>query len=206
MKHDGEVFSAQFSADGKWVVTASSDNTARVWDAATGKAIGEPMWHGAWVVSAQFSADGRRVVTASWDETARVWDAATGKALSEPMKHYYGVSSAQFSADGQRVMTVCKDGTARVWDVPTITRKDSADDANLLAELAESTGSLALQAFGQTEILTTLTSDQVKATRDKIAAKFRRASAELTPLQRFLKWSVSGAKTNHLSFFGTHSC
>jgi WD40 repeat protein len=31
------------SADGQRVVTASEDKTARVWDAATGKALGEPM-------------------------------------------------------------------------------------------------------------------------------------------------------------------
>ena len=65
MKHDGEVNSAQFSPDGQRVVTASWDKTARVWDAATGKAIGEPMQHDGVVISAQFSADGQRVVTAS---------------------------------------------------------------------------------------------------------------------------------------------
>ena len=72
MKHDDAVNSAQFSADGQRVVTASRDKTARVWDAATGKALGEPMKHDGEVYSAQFSADGQRVVTASWDETARV--------------------------------------------------------------------------------------------------------------------------------------
>src|SRR5260370_22839428 len=45
MKHDGEVYSAQFSADGQRVVTVSFDQTARVWDAATGKALSEPMKH-----------------------------------------------------------------------------------------------------------------------------------------------------------------
>jgi hypothetical protein len=53
------------SADGRRVVTASDDETARVWDAATGKAIGEPLKHAKAVTSAQFSPDGQRVVTAS---------------------------------------------------------------------------------------------------------------------------------------------
>jgi hypothetical protein len=78
-----------------------------------------------------------------------------------------------------------------------ITRKDSAGDANLLADLA----GLALQAFRQTEILTALTPDQVKATRDKIAVKFPGPSSQLTSLQRFLKWSVSGARTRTISPF-----
>jgi U3 small nucleolar ribonucleoprotein component len=46
-----------------------------------------------------------------------------------------------------------------------------------------------------------LTPDQVKATRDKIAVKFPGAPSQLTPLQRFLKWSVSGASTRTISPF-----
>jgi WD40 repeat protein len=63
MRHDGEVLSAQFSADRQRVATASGDNTVRVWDEASGKTIGEPMRHDDAVFSAQFSADGQRVVT-----------------------------------------------------------------------------------------------------------------------------------------------
>ena len=81
------VNSAQFSPDGQRVVTASEDKTARLWDAASGKPIGEPMKHESSVNSAQFSPDGQRVVTASGDKTARLWDAASGKPIGEPMKH-----------------------------------------------------------------------------------------------------------------------
>ena len=45
MKHESEFYSAQFSPDGRRVVTASWDKTARLWDAANGKPIGEPMKH-----------------------------------------------------------------------------------------------------------------------------------------------------------------
>jgi tetratricopeptide (TPR) repeat protein len=116
MRHHTVVNSAQFSPDGQRVVTASSDRTARVWDAASGKPIGEPMEHTDAVYSAQFSPDGQRVVTASYDKTARLWDGASGKPIGEPMKHEDEVKSAQFSPDGQRVVTGSKDKTAQVWD------------------------------------------------------------------------------------------
>ena len=82
-----EVNSAAFSPDGKFVLTASWDKTARVWEAATGKAIGEPLRHEDWVISAAFSPDGKFVATASSDRTARVWETATGKAIGEPLRH-----------------------------------------------------------------------------------------------------------------------
>jgi WD40 repeat protein len=37
------VWSAVFSPDGKRIVTASWDKTARLWDAVSGKPIGEPL-------------------------------------------------------------------------------------------------------------------------------------------------------------------
>jgi WD40 repeat protein len=77
MRHAAEVKSAQFSPDGRWIVTASSDYTARLWDGTTGQAAGEPMQHDGAVTSAQFSPDGRRVVTTSEDNTARLWDVET---------------------------------------------------------------------------------------------------------------------------------
>ncbi|GJH18427.1 TIR domain-containing protein [Caballeronia novacaledonica] len=117
--HTGGVLSARFSADGNRVVTASSDGTARVWDADTGKPVGAPMKHGDVVKSSSFSADGKRVVTASEDKTARVWDAGTGKPVGEPMKHGDVVNSSSFSADGKRVVTASEDKTARVWDAGT---------------------------------------------------------------------------------------
>src|SRR6266567_3414430 len=116
MRSDAGVHSVQFSPDSQRVVTVSGDKTAWLWDAASGKAIGEPMKHESLVYSAEFSPDSQRVVTASADKTARLWDAAGGKAIGEPMKHEKTVRSAQFSPDGQRVVTASVDNTARLWD------------------------------------------------------------------------------------------
>jgi hypothetical protein len=124
------------------------------------------------VSSRQFSPDGQRVVTASYDNTARLWDAATGKPIGEPMKHESSVMSAQFSPDGQRVVTASEDKTARLWDATIMTDKDTRETILLLAELAEATGGVTLETVGQTENLKLLTPEQVRASREKIAAKF----------------------------------
>ena len=67
--HESEVTSAAFSPDGARIVTASWDETARIWDAATGKEITVLRGHESEVTSAAFSPDGARIVTASWDTT-----------------------------------------------------------------------------------------------------------------------------------------
>ncbi|KAG2078465.1 hypothetical protein BDR04DRAFT_963546, partial [Suillus decipiens] len=51
--------------------------TVRLWDAATGQPVGEPLrGHTNSVASVSFSPDGNRIVSGSEDETVRLWDAA----------------------------------------------------------------------------------------------------------------------------------
>ena len=75
--HSAEVEGVAFSPDGKHIATASSDGTARVWDAATGHPVVTLKGHAAKVTCVAFSPDGTRIATASFDGTAKVWDAAS---------------------------------------------------------------------------------------------------------------------------------
>ena len=63
--HSGAVNSAAFSPDGKRIVTASADYTARVWDAAGGESLAVLEGHSGYVWYTEFSPDGMRIVTAS---------------------------------------------------------------------------------------------------------------------------------------------
>src|SRR5262249_44938688 len=114
--HDSPVNSAAFSPDGSRIVTASRDNTARIWDAASAKEIAVLRGHDNYVNSAAFSPDGSRIVTASDDKTTRIWDAASGKEIAVLRGHDNAVSSAAFSPDGSRIVTASSDNTARLWD------------------------------------------------------------------------------------------
>jgi WD40 repeat protein len=119
LKHHGAVEEASFSPDGRRVVTASADYTARVWDAETGDPLTEPLRHGAGVAAASFSPDGLRVVTGSRQGTARVWDAATGAPATPLLRHGRGQIRVAFSPDGRHVATGGGTFAAQLWDAAT---------------------------------------------------------------------------------------
>jgi hypothetical protein len=130
LRHQDTINSASFSLDGQLILTASNDNTARLWD-IKGNLLAELKGHQSGVSSATFSPDGQRILTASWDLTARLWD-IKGNLLAELKGHQGGVNSARFSPDGQLILTASWDKTARLWDIK----------GNLLAELTGHQGSV----------------------------------------------------------------
>ncbi len=121
--HRQAVTSVAFSPDSRWIVTGSGDQTAKVWEVASGlsadKAGRELLTlkgHIAQIASVAFSPDGQRIATGSWDRTAKVWDAATGNPLLTLTGHIAPVASVAFSPDGQRIATGSWDQTAKVWE------------------------------------------------------------------------------------------
>jgi WD40 repeat protein len=113
--HHAKIWWAEFSRDGHWLVTASADNTARVWDATTGTPAAQTLEHATLVRSASFSPDSERVATGSDDGIVRVWETRTGKPLTPPMAHNNAIWSVVFSPDGQRLVIACGEQSATVW-------------------------------------------------------------------------------------------
>lgn len=74
--HDEQVNGASFSVDGLRLVSASSDETVKIWDTSTGESIlSIPISGGAW--NAAFHPDGKRLFVLPLDRTIRVLNAGT---------------------------------------------------------------------------------------------------------------------------------
>ncbi len=122
--HTNGVTSAVFSPDVRRVLTASDDNTARLWGAESGKLLVTFQGHTNGVWSAVFSPDVRRVLTASSDKTARLWEAESGKLLVTFQGHTDDVWSAVEGGSVQKnsVSRSKSDDNAHAFHLGTTTR------------------------------------------------------------------------------------
>lgn len=114
--HTSSVSSAAYSPNGKYIVTASWDNTAKIWEASDGRLLHELKGHNASLTGAYFSTNGKLIVTTSKDNTARVWETTTGNFLYVLRGHKDWVSTACFSPDGKYIVTASWDNTAKIWE------------------------------------------------------------------------------------------
>jgi WD40 repeat protein len=123
LKHGAKLHKATFSTDGSLILTTSGVasrrgsgwiSTARLWLAATGEPVGEPLQRDGKVVSVAFGPDGARLLTTASSGT-QVWNAAAGSPIG---KSFQGDDGATFNRDGTQVLTAA--GTdAQVWDAAT---------------------------------------------------------------------------------------
>ncbi|MEW6607351.1 MAG: restriction endonuclease [bacterium] len=113
----GEVECVAFSKDGKYLASASKNNTVKVWEVAKLKEITTLKGHTGYVFSVAFSPDGRYLASASRDKTIKVWDVAKLKEITILKGHTESVFSITFSPDGRYLASASKDNTVKVWDV-----------------------------------------------------------------------------------------
>jgi hypothetical protein len=117
-RHQGPLTWAEMNAAGDRVVTSSYDGTARLWDVASGRQLGQDMTHGGfYVFRARFSPDGKQIATAGGDGTVRLWDGGTARPLGAPLEMAAGVSVLAFSPDGKKLAAGCFN-PAQYWLPP----------------------------------------------------------------------------------------
>jgi serine/threonine-protein kinase len=106
-----------YTPDGKHLLTAGADNQIRVWDAATGKPVGEPLkGHTNTVRGMSLMPGGTRLLSCSADKTVRLWNLDTGAELQKYEWTAY-VTAVAALPNGRRFLTAGGDGTVLLWDV-----------------------------------------------------------------------------------------
>ncbi len=112
--HTQLVNDAEYSPDGRRLVTVSSDHTGNVWDTRTGRLLRTLVGHFFAVNTGSFSTDGHWIVTTS-QFTAGLWNADTGQLLFYLGRDTKPLTSGSFSQTGNWILTGSEDGTASVY-------------------------------------------------------------------------------------------
>ncbi len=114
--HSDQVNACAWSPDGCHLLSASSDKTLKIWDAASGHCLITLSGHSLPVTACAWSPDGRRVLSASADKTLRIWDVASGDCLLTFSERSFRMTACAWSPDGRRVVAASASRTLRVWD------------------------------------------------------------------------------------------
>jgi WD40 repeat protein len=117
--HEGSIWSVAIDPKARWVLSAGSDNSVRVWDVSSGQEVKALRGHDGWVNSVAFSRDGRTAGSVSSDGSVRVWEVGTWRHIQTMTGHTGWINGVALSGDGRTVVTGSSDGTMRLWDVET---------------------------------------------------------------------------------------
>ena len=98
-----------------YILTASSDCTAKLWNPEQGECVLTFKGHLASIQSAVFSPDAQQLLTVSLDDTVKLWWVASGECSFTLKPSTVGARIAAFSPDGQQVLTASVDCFAKLW-------------------------------------------------------------------------------------------
>nr|MDZ8101219.1 WD40 repeat domain-containing protein [Nostoc sp. DedSLP01] len=115
--HSDSVNAVAVTPNGQQVISASSDNTLKVWNLATGEELFTLTGHSDWVKGIAITPNGQQVISASDDHTLKVWNLATGEELFTLKGHSYSVNAVAVTPNGQQVISASRDNTLKVWNL-----------------------------------------------------------------------------------------
>ncbi|KAM0948637.1 putative transcription factor WD40-like family [Dioscorea sansibarensis] len=118
--HNDEVWFVQFSNNGRFLASSSTDKTAIVWEVhEDGEVLLKHTLNGhdRTVTMAAWSPDDKQLLTCGLEENVRRWDVHTGNCLHIYGKSGLGLISCGWFPDGEHFFTGVSDKTTCMWDL-----------------------------------------------------------------------------------------
>jgi len=115
--HPDHITAVRWSPNGSVIASGSGweGGPIKLWDAASGKLLGELRGHTSWICELVFSTDGQRLYSASGDQTIRIWEVEQRQCLATLRGSSNDVLGLALSPDGTTLASACKDGVVAFW-------------------------------------------------------------------------------------------
>jgi len=118
--HTADINDAQFSHDGKRVVTCSNDKIVKIWDAQSGKLLANLKGHSEKISTSKFSPNDKFIVSQSTLGEGILWDANTGKLMANLINDISSfIEYIEFDKEGNLLYVIYTDLKIRVWNTVT---------------------------------------------------------------------------------------
>lgn len=115
--HNDSIQSLAISPDGQKIISASSDNTLKVWELVIGKELYTINGHSDWIRAVAITPNGEKIVSASDDCTLKVWDLVNGDNIHTLKGHKDQIKAILITPDSQKIISASDDGEIRIWDI-----------------------------------------------------------------------------------------
>jgi toxoflavin biosynthesis protein ToxC len=115
--HDHLVNSVSFSPCGSYVLSSSSDCTARIWNSENLNLIAVLSEHTDDVSQAEYSPSGDYIATSSYDKIIRIYNSKTYYLLFELLGHTGLIESFTWFNGSKNIISSGTDGKIILWDI-----------------------------------------------------------------------------------------
>lgn len=113
--HMNTVILVAFSRDMKWLASASSDGTIKIWDPHDGQCLRTLKGHDEIISSMIISHDSIWIASGSYDGKIKIWEVCSGSCLYTFVAHSSEVVSIAFSHDSAWLASTST-GLIKIWD------------------------------------------------------------------------------------------
>jgi WD40 repeat protein len=117
--HTDSVRAVAIAPDGLTAISASDDNTLKIWDTETGREVRTLTGHTKSVRAVAIAPDGLTAISASDDKTLKIWDTETGKEVRTLTGHTSSVKAVAIAPDGLTAISASDDNTLKIWNTET---------------------------------------------------------------------------------------
>ncbi|MEG3860698.1 WD40 repeat domain-containing protein, partial [Microcoleus sp. herbarium12] len=125
--HTRSVQAVAIAPDGKTAISASSDNTLKIWDTETGRELKTLTGHSSSVDAVAIAKDGKTAIFFSISkgcfgqekEILKIWDTERDQELKNLTDHSNSLKAVAIASDGKIAISALYDHTLKIWDTET---------------------------------------------------------------------------------------